>query len=80
MSKIAWILDNVAGARAATFGRAAFGAGESKNTYGGTFRLAATGERIVRSPRGLLMTVAYPCGSPPHAMPGTDRSPTSAVH
>ncbi|MFT4210246.1 MAG: glycerol kinase GlpK [Microbacterium sp.] len=46
--------------QAATFGQAAFEAGESKNTYGtGNFLLVATGERIVHSQHGLITTVAY---------------------
>ncbi|WP_159501148.1 glycerol kinase GlpK [Microbacterium sp. 18062] len=46
--------------QAATFGQAAFGEGESKNTYGtGNFLLVGTGERIVRSPHGLISTVGY---------------------
>jgi glycerol kinase len=46
--------------QAATFGQAAFDAGESKNTYGtGNFLLVGTGEKIVRSQHGLITTVAY---------------------
>jgi glycerol kinase len=46
--------------QAATFGQAAFEAGESKNTYGtGNFLIVNTGEEIVRSTNGLLTTVAY---------------------
>ncbi|MFV0319746.1 MAG: glycerol kinase GlpK [Microbacterium sp.] len=46
--------------QAATFGQAAFDAGESKNTYGtGNFLIVNTGEQIVRSQHGLLTTVAY---------------------
>jgi glycerol kinase len=46
--------------QAATFGQAAFEAGESKNTYGtGNFLLVNTGEEIVRSSNGLITTVAY---------------------
>ncbi|MDO7881857.1 glycerol kinase GlpK [Salinibacterium soli] len=46
--------------QAATFGQAAFDAGESKNTYGtGNFLIVNTGEEIVRSGNGLLTTVAY---------------------
>ena len=46
--------------QAATFGQAAFGAGESKNTYGtGNFLIVNTGTEIVRSANGLLSTVAY---------------------
>ncbi len=46
--------------QAATFGQAAFGPGESKNTYGtGNFLVVNTGEDIVRSENGLITTVAY---------------------
>jgi glycerol kinase len=46
--------------QAATFGQAAFGAGDAKNTYGtGCFLLVGTGGEIVRSDQGLLTTVAY---------------------
>nr|WP_253941303.1 glycerol kinase GlpK [Microbacterium sp. SYP-A9085] len=46
--------------QAATFGQAAFDAGESKNTYGtGNFLIVNTGEKIVRSEHGLITTVAY---------------------
>jgi len=46
--------------QAATFGQAAFEAGESKNTYGtGNFLIVNTGEEIVQSANGLLTTVAY---------------------
>ena len=46
--------------QAATFGQAAFEAGESKNTYGtGNFLIVNTGTEIVRSANGLLSTVAY---------------------
>ncbi|QKJ20083.1 glycerol kinase GlpK [Microbacterium hominis] len=46
--------------QAATFGQAAFDAGESKNTYGtGNFLLVNTGTEIVRSDAGLITTVAY---------------------
>jgi glycerol kinase len=52
--------------QAATFGQAAFAAGESKSTYGtGNFVLVGTGERIVRSPHGLITTVAYRIGDDP---------------
>jgi glycerol kinase len=52
--------------QAATFGQAAFDAGESKNTYGtGNFLLVNTGTEIVRSDRGLITTVAYRCGDEP---------------
>ena len=46
--------------QAATFGQAAFDAGESKNTYGtGNFLLVNTGDELVRSQHGLITTVAY---------------------
>ncbi|MGX5680540.1 glycerol kinase GlpK [Schumannella luteola] len=46
--------------QAATFGQAAFDAGESKNTYGtGNFLIVNTGEEIVHSSNGLLTTVAH---------------------
>ncbi|TGS78800.1 glycerol kinase, partial [Mesorhizobium sp. M2D.F.Ca.ET.178.01.1.1] len=46
--------------QAATFGQAAFEAGESKNTYGtGNFLIVNTGEEIIHSTNGLLTTVAY---------------------
>ena len=52
--------------QAATFGQAAFDAGDSKNTYGtGNFLLVGTGTDIVRSGNGLITTVAYRCGDEP---------------
>lgn len=52
--------------QAATFGQAAFNAGESKNTYGtGNFLIVNTGEKPVRSINGLLTTVAYRLGDEP---------------
>ncbi|MCR2815707.1 glycerol kinase GlpK [Microbacterium jiangjiandongii] len=46
--------------QAATFGQAAFDAGQSKNTYGtGNFLLVNTGDELVRSQHGLITTVAY---------------------
>ncbi|WP_281887320.1 glycerol kinase GlpK [Agromyces rhizosphaerae] len=52
--------------QAATFGQAAFDAGESKNTYGtGNFLIVNTGEEIVRSDNGLLTTVGYRLGDGP---------------
>src|SRR5690606_22893944 len=52
--------------QAATFGQAAFEAGESKNTYGtGNFLILGTGERIVHSEKGLITTVAYRLGAAP---------------
>ncbi len=52
--------------QAATFGQAAFEAGESKNTYGtGNFLIVNTGEKIVHSRNGLLTTVGYRLGDGP---------------
>ncbi|KUF06206.1 glycerol kinase GlpK [Leucobacter sp. G161] len=52
--------------QAATFGQAAFEAGESKNTYGtGCFLIFNTGEEIVHSKNGLLTTVGYKIGDGP---------------
>lgn len=52
--------------QAATFGQAAFTAGESKNTYGtGCFLIFQTGEEIVHSKNGLLTTVGYKIGDGP---------------
>jgi glycerol kinase len=52
--------------QAATFGQAAFDAGEAKNTYGtGNFLIFNTGEEIVHSKNGLLTTVGYKLGDAP---------------
>jgi glycerol kinase len=52
--------------QAATFGQAAFEAGEAKNTYGtGCFLIFNTGEEIVHSKNGLLTTVGYKLGDAP---------------
>ncbi len=52
--------------QAATFGQAAFEAGESKNTYGtGCFLIFNTGEEIVHSKNGLLTTVGFKLGDGP---------------
>ncbi|MCZ2402705.1 glycerol kinase GlpK [Paenarthrobacter sp. Z7-10] len=52
--------------QAATFGQAAFGTGEAKNTYGtGCFLIVNTGKEIVRSANGLLTTVGYKLGEAP---------------
>ncbi len=52
--------------QAATFGQAAFDAGEAKNTYGtGNFLIFNTGEEIVHSKNGLLTTVGYKLGDEP---------------
>ncbi|MFC5790933.1 glycerol kinase [Agromyces tardus] len=52
--------------QAATFGQAAFEAGEAKNTYGtGNFLIFNTGEEIVHSKNGLLTTVGYKLGDQP---------------
>ena len=60
--------------QAATFGQAAFEAGEAKNTYGtGNFLLVGTGEDIVFSDNGLLTTVGYQLGTaaPHYALEGS---------
>ena len=60
--------------QAATFGQAAFDAGQSKNTYGtGNFLIVNTGEEIVRSEHGLLTTVAFQLGdqAPRYALEGS---------
>jgi len=52
--------------QAATFGQAAFGAGETKSTYGtGCFLIMNTGTNIVHSTSGLITTVAYKLGDEP---------------
>ncbi len=52
--------------QAATFGQAAFDAGEAKNTYGtGNFLIFNTGTDIVHSKNGLLTTVGYKLGDAP---------------
>jgi glycerol kinase len=52
--------------QAATFGQAAFDAGEAKSTYGtGNFVIFNTGEEIVHSRNGLLTTVGYRLGDAP---------------
>src|SRR4051794_1322584 len=60
--------------QAATFGQAAFEAGESKNTYGtGNFLIFNTGEKIVHSRNGLLTTLGYRLGDgkPHYALEGS---------
>jgi glycerol kinase len=60
--------------QAATFGQAAFGPGESKNTYGtGNFLIVNTGTSIVHSTHGLITTVAYKLGdqAPVFALEGS---------
>jgi len=60
--------------QAATFGQAAFRAGESKNTYGtGNFLIFNTGEKIVHSTNGLLTTLGYRIGdqAPHYALEGS---------
>jgi glycerol kinase len=60
--------------QAATFGQAAFDAGESKNTYGtGNFLLTNTGTEIVHSSNGLITTLAYQLGDdkPRYAIEGS---------
>ncbi|HLS92441.1 MAG TPA: glycerol kinase GlpK [Microbacterium sp.] len=52
--------------QAATFGQAAFAAGESKNTYGtGNFLIFQTGEEKILSKNGLLTTIGYKLGDEP---------------
>ncbi|ANJ27054.1 glycerol kinase GlpK [Agromyces aureus] len=52
--------------QAATFGQAAFGPGESKNTYGtGNFLIFNTDTEIVHSKNGLLTTLGYKLGDQP---------------
>ena len=60
--------------QAATFGQAAFGPGEAKNTYGtGCFLLFNTGADAVWARSGLLTTVAYQLGgqAPVYALEGS---------
>ncbi|MDR2453951.1 MAG: glycerol kinase GlpK [Bifidobacteriaceae bacterium] len=60
--------------QAATFGQAAFGPGEAKNTYGtGCFLIFNTGTDIVMSKNGLLTTLAYKLGdqAPVYALEGS---------
>ncbi|CAN5422013.1 glycerol kinase GlpK [soil metagenome] len=60
--------------QAATFGQAAFGPGESKNTYGtGNFLIFNTGHEITTSRNGLITTVAYRLGDadPVYALEGS---------
>jgi glycerol kinase len=59
--------------QAATFGQAAYGPGEAKNTYGtGNFLIFNTGEEIVHSKNGLLTTLGYKLGDdkPHYALEG----------
>ncbi|MBC7597059.1 MAG: glycerol kinase GlpK [Kineosporiaceae bacterium] len=60
--------------QAATFGQAAFDAGEAKNTYGtGNFLIFNTGEEIIHSQNGLLTTLGYKIGDekPHYALEGS---------
>ncbi|MGD8196115.1 glycerol kinase GlpK [Herbiconiux sp. P18] len=60
--------------QAATFGQAAFDAGEAKNTYGtGNFLIFNTGTEIVKSKNGLLTTLGYKLGdeAPHYALEGS---------
>jgi glycerol kinase len=60
--------------QAALFGQTCFHTGEAKCTYGtGSFLLLHTGERPVRSERGLVTTVAYQVGdaAPAYALEGS---------
>jgi glycerol kinase len=68
--------------QAALFGQACFSPGDSKCTYGtGSFVLANTGTRIVRSADGLLSTVAWlaPSGELTYALEGSVFVTGSAV-
>jgi glycerol kinase len=70
-SKVTGILGDQ---QAATFGQAAFDAGEAKNTYGtGNFLILNTGTEIVHSSHGLITTVAYRLGNdaPRYALEGS---------
>ncbi len=52
--------------QAATFGQAAFDAGEAKNTYGtGNFLIFNTGTQVAHSRNGLLTTIGYKLGDQP---------------
>jgi len=52
--------------QAATFGQAAFDAGEAKNTYGtGNFLIFNTDTEIIHSKNGLLTTLGYKLGDEP---------------
>ena len=67
---------------AALVGQACFGPGTLKNTYGtGNFLVLNTGEKIVRSARGLLTTVGYKFGEAPavYALEGSIAVTGSAV-
>lgn len=69
--------------QAATFGQAAFEAGESKNTYGtGNFLIFQTGTDIVHSHNGLLTTVGYKLGDQParYALEGSIAVTGSLIH
>ena len=59
--------------QAALFGQACFEEGQAKNTYGtGCFLLMNTGERRVRSERGLITTIAAsPDGKTQYALEGS---------
>jgi len=60
--------------QAATFGQAAFGRGDSKNTYGtGNFLVVNTGTELVWSGHGLITTVAYQIAgdAPRYALEGS---------
>ncbi|HZW40684.1 MAG TPA: glycerol kinase GlpK, partial [Agromyces sp.] len=68
--------------QAATFGQAAFDAGESKNTYGtGNFLIFNTDTEIVHSKNGLLTTLGYKLGDEPahYALEGSIAVTGSAV-
>jgi len=68
--------------QAALVGQACFAPGTLKNTYGtGNFLVLNTGEKIVRSSRGLLTTLAYKFGDEPavYALEGSIAVTGSAV-
>jgi glycerol kinase len=68
--------------QAAMVGQVCLGEGEAKNTYGtGNFLLLNTGEKIVRSERGLLTTLCYQFGDakPVYALEGSIAVTGSAV-
>jgi glycerol kinase len=69
--------------QAATFGQAAFDAGEAKNTYGtGNFLIFNTGEEIVPSRNGLLTTLGYKLGDQKahYALEGSIAVTGSLIH
>ena len=67
--------------QAALFGHLCLDKGEVKNTYGtGCFMLMNTGEKLVKSDKGLLTTIAYSLdGKPTYALEGSVFISGSAV-